>query len=74
VGRLSVGVSDEEQGDEATRQEREGSESQNVSGGEEDLSGMQRIISNLTWRQDIPDEWWAEAGLRRTFPPDTELA
>lgn len=73
VGRLSVGASDEEQGDETTRRDREGSDGQNASGADEDLSGMQRIIRSLSWRQDIPEEWWAEAGLRRTLPPDTEF-
>lgn len=28
---------------------------------------MLRIISNLARREDIPDEWWAEAGLSRTL-------
>lgn len=31
------------------------------------LSGMHRIIRALVLRQDIPDEWWAEAGLSRSF-------
>lgn len=31
----------------------------------EHLGGMQRIISRLAEREDIPDEWWAGAGLRR---------
>jgi hypothetical protein len=34
------------------------------------LSGMQRIIRNLALRQDIPDEWWAEAGVSRVLSPD----
>ncbi|KAI9163003.1 hypothetical protein HJFPF1_04600 [Paramyrothecium foliicola] len=74
VGRLSVGASDEEHGEDSGRRVREGSASNNASGGDEDLSGMQRIIRSLSWRQDIPEEWWAEAGLRRTLPPDTELS
>jgi hypothetical protein len=31
----------------------------------EHLGGMHRIISRLAEREDIPDEWWAGAGLRR---------
>jgi len=31
------------------------------------IDGMQRIVSNLARREDIPDEWWAEAGLSRTL-------
>ncbi|KAK3360027.1 hypothetical protein B0T25DRAFT_534553 [Lasiosphaeria hispida] len=31
------------------------------------IGGMQRIVSNLARREDIPDEWWAEAGLSRTL-------
>lgn len=30
-----------------------------------DLGGMQRIISGLASREDIPDDWWAGAGLSR---------
>jgi hypothetical protein len=33
--------------------------------------GMQHIIRRLARREDIPDEWWAEAGLSRTFPRET---
>lgn len=31
------------------------------------IGGMQRIVRNLARREDIPDEWWAEAGLSRTL-------
>lgn len=31
------------------------------------LSGMHRIVSGLASRQDIPDEWWAQAGLSRSM-------
>jgi hypothetical protein len=31
------------------------------------IGGMQRIMLNLARREDIPDEWWAEAGLSRTL-------
>ena len=36
-----------------------------TSGDTEHLGGMHRIISRLAERDDIPDEWWAGAGLRR---------
>ncbi len=36
-------------------------------GGIGGIGGMQRIVSNLARREDIPDEWWAEAGLSRTL-------
>lgn len=38
-----------------------------VAPGDEDWSGMQRIVQSLARRQDIPEEWWAEAGLVRTL-------
>ncbi|KAI0099393.1 hypothetical protein F4814DRAFT_433094 [Daldinia grandis] len=31
------------------------------------LSGMHRIVSGLASRQDIPDEWWEQAGLSRSM-------
>jgi hypothetical protein len=31
------------------------------------IGGMQRIVRNLARREDIPDEWWADAGLSRTL-------
>jgi hypothetical protein len=31
------------------------------------LGGMQRIVRRLARREDIPDEWWQEAGLSRTL-------
>lgn len=33
----------------------------------EHLGGMHRIISRLAERDDIPDEWWAGAGLSRNL-------
>lgn len=39
----------------------------NGSGDTEHLGGMHRIISRLAEREDIPDEWWAGAGLSRNF-------
>ena len=32
-----------------------------------DLPSMQRIIQRMTTREDIPDDWWAAVGLRRSF-------
>ncbi|KAI9678083.1 MAG: hypothetical protein M1817_006027 [Caeruleum heppii] len=32
-------------------------------------TGMQHILGSLARREDIPDEWWAAAGLSRTLPP-----
>lgn len=32
------------------------------------LGGMQRIVQRLAGREDIPDEWWASAGLVRIVP------
>jgi hypothetical protein len=37
----------------------------------DNLGGMQRIMRRLARREDIPDEWWAEAGLSRNFPRGT---
>ena len=34
------------------------------------LASMQRIVRNLAQRQEIPDEWWAEAGLSRRLTRD----
>lgn len=31
------------------------------------LSGMHRIVRGLATRADIPDEWWAQAGLSRSM-------
>ncbi|KAI0528303.1 hypothetical protein F5B22DRAFT_641275 [Xylaria bambusicola] len=31
------------------------------------LSGMHRIVAGLASRVDIPDEWWAQAGLSRSM-------
>lgn len=37
---------------------------------DEDIVGFQRIVRSLAVRDDIPDEWWAEAGLSRTLTRD----
>jgi len=34
---------------------------------EAELAQMQRLIDRLSRREDIPDEWWAAAGLSRTI-------
>ncbi|CAM1500561.1 Fc.00g097230.m01.CDS01 [Cosmosporella sp. VM-42] len=70
VGHLSVGNSDDEQGTERRSLNRESSavSGNNTSQGEEDWAGMLRIVRSLARREDIPDEWWAEAGLSRTLP------
>lgn len=34
------------------------------------LSDMHRIVRGLASRQDIPDEWWAGAGLSRAIDFD----
>ncbi|PNP80595.1 hypothetical protein FNYG_06194 [Fusarium nygamai] len=71
VGHLSVGNSDDEQGPERNRQNRESSTaSGSNTNAEDDWMGMQRIVRSLARREDIPDEWWAEAGLSRTLPGD----
>jgi len=77
---LDCDISDSSEIDEETREEREnfwrayGDHStehpsragQNGGSGEtDDLEGMQGIISRLAAREDIPDQWWAGAGLRR---------
>lgn len=42
-----------------------------VGGGENTgLGGMQRIVQRLAGREDIPDEWWASAGLARIVPAE----
>ncbi|KYK60608.1 hypothetical protein DCS_01745 [Drechmeria coniospora] len=45
-------------------------QSNGVAGAEDDWSGMQRIVRSLARREDIPDDWWAEAGLSRMLPQD----
>ncbi|KAH7149148.1 hypothetical protein B0J13DRAFT_298185 [Dactylonectria estremocensis] len=72
VGHLSVGTSDDEQGTERRSLNRESSAtSANFTNpDEEEWAGMQRIVRSLARREDIPDGWWAEAGLSRTLPQD----
>ncbi|CAJ2502459.1 Uu.00g098530.m01.CDS01 [Anthostomella pinea] len=42
-------------------------DSENPEADREWLSGMHRIVSGLATREDIPDEWWAQAGLSRSM-------
>jgi len=35
------------------------------------VGGLQRIMMNLARREDIPEEWWAEAGLSRVLRRET---
>lgn len=37
----------------------------------DNLGSMQRIVRRLARREDIPDEWWMEAGLSRNLPRET---
>ncbi|KAL2852790.1 hypothetical protein BJY01DRAFT_207604 [Aspergillus pseudoustus] len=37
------------------------------SSGDQDLQNMQAILDRLARREDIPDDWWAAAGLSRTI-------
>lgn len=60
IGQLSVGAQGVEEHGSSTNQG-------NPMAAEEDWSGMQRIVRSLARREDIPDEWWAEAGLSRTL-------
>ncbi|KAI1491155.1 hypothetical protein F5X96DRAFT_678555 [Biscogniauxia mediterranea] len=48
-------------------QSLEDSENAESDRGVEWLSGMHRIVRGLAARQDIPDEWWAQAGLSRSM-------
>lgn len=48
---------------DVTRSQRE-EEDLEILGG---VESMQRIVRNLARREDIPDEWWAEAGLSRSL-------
>lgn len=64
-------ASGEESGGDGFQQRNRGeSMGHNATLGEEDWSGMQRIVSSLARREDIPEEWWAEVGLSRTLPRD----
>ncbi|KAH6604534.1 hypothetical protein Trco_006241 [Trichoderma cornu-damae] len=72
TGRLSHAGSEDERGVDRLRPNREGSAGSGPGAhtGDEEWVGMQRIVRSLAAREDIPDEWWAEAGLNRTLPQD----
>lgn len=72
TGRLSHAGSEDERGADRLRPNREGSAGSGPGAhtGDEEWLGMQRIVRSLAAREDIPDEWWAEAGLNRTLPHD----
>ncbi|KAL7926026.1 hypothetical protein ACQKWADRAFT_281564 [Trichoderma austrokoningii] len=66
-----TGSEDERRTDRVRRNREESSGSgPSTQIGDEEWLGMQRIVRNLAARQDIPDEWWAGAGLNRTLPRD----
>ena len=75
--RLTPGA--ETRGDSQATTEADAERSPNTnhnsgSQSEDDLwGGMQRIVRNLARREDIPDEWWAEAGLSRTLPHEPSI-
>ncbi|KAI1429112.1 hypothetical protein F5Y12DRAFT_710323 [Xylaria sp. FL1777] len=49
-------------------QSRQSTESSDASDPDREwLSGMHRIVRGLASRVDIPDEWWAQAGLSRSM-------
>ena len=68
--QVSIGASDGPQGDESgTLHGGIGASftASNAVSGEEELTGMQSIVSHLARRVDIPEDWWAQAGLSRTL-------
>jgi hypothetical protein len=72
VDQTSHAGSEDERGVDRLRPFREGSAGSGpgTHTGDEEWLGMQRIVRSLAAREDIPDEWWAEAGLNRTLPQD----
>lgn len=71
VGQLSVGASDDGGTQEETSRESDTAVASTHT--EDDWAGMQLIVSRLARREDIPDEWWLEAGLSRTLGNDDEM-
>ncbi|KAL7909165.1 hypothetical protein GGI35DRAFT_480737 [Trichoderma velutinum] len=69
---LTHAGSEDERGADRLRPNREGSTGSGPGAqtGDEEWLGMRRIVQSLAAREDIPDEWWAEAGLSRTLPHD----
>lgn len=55
---------------DVTRSQREEDDLEIMGG----VESMQRIVRNLAAREDIPDEWWAEAGLSRSLQTRREAA
>ncbi|KAM3511303.1 hypothetical protein MY11210_005040 [Beauveria gryllotalpidicola] len=66
VGRASIGAGEQEN-TSLPRHARMMTFSPGAAPAEEDWSGMQHIMRSLAQREDIPEEWWAEAGLSRTL-------
>jgi hypothetical protein len=50
-----------------TQQQRRQQRNQDIADAENELDSMQRVIERMARREDIPDEWWAAAGLTRTI-------
>lgn len=74
--RLAPGIENAADGNALTESDApannsSGNNASNSQGDEDAWGGMQRIVRNLAAREDIPDEWWAEAGLSRTLPQDS---
>ncbi|OAQ61545.1 hypothetical protein VFPPC_09369 [Pochonia chlamydosporia 170] len=71
IGQAPVGASGEEDRDPDGPLQHAGetpsSTHANPMASEDDWAGMQRIVRSLARREDIPDEWWADAGLSRTL-------
>ncbi|OAA70096.1 hypothetical protein LEL_09912 [Akanthomyces lecanii RCEF 1005] len=66
VTQASIGA-DEPENAHAPRHARIMTFSSGEAPAEEDLSGMQHIVRSMAQREDIPEEWWLEAGLSRTL-------
>ncbi len=66
MGRASIGAGEQEN-THVPRHARIMTFSPGEAPAEEDLSGMQHIVRSMAQREDIPEEWWLEAGLSRTL-------
>lgn len=71
VGQLSVGAADAA-GLTDTAGREDGGQVRSAHT-QDDWSGMQLIVQRLARREDIPDEWWLEAGLSRTLGDDGDI-
>lgn len=67
VGRALLGASEGEASESPRNATVTTVSSMTSAPAEEDWSGMQHIVRSLARREDIPEEWWAEAGLSRTL-------